>query len=53
MGFIFYMSSNNGQVSHEESTKVVNFIQDKTITKNSTVNKNTVNRWNIIKSFLQ
>ena len=43
MGFIFYMSSNNGQISHEESTKVVNFIQDKTITKNSNVNKDTVN----------
>jgi len=43
MGFIFYMSSNNGQISHEESIKVVNFIQDKTITKDSNVNKNTVN----------
>ena len=28
MGFIFYMSSNNGQISHSESTKVVNIIED-------------------------
>jgi VanZ family protein len=28
MGFIFYMSSNNGQISHNESTKVVNIIED-------------------------
>lgn len=28
MGFIFYMSSNNGQISHEQSTKVVNIIED-------------------------
>jgi VanZ family protein len=53
MGFIFYMSSNNGQISHEQSNKVVNIIEntqekletkaeDKTITSNSQVNKNTV-----------
>jgi VanZ family protein len=28
MGFIFYMSSYNGQISHEQSTKVVNIIED-------------------------
>ncbi len=43
MGFIFYMSNSNGQISHEESTKVVNFIQNKTITENPNVNKKTVN----------
>ena len=42
MGFIFYMSSNSGQISHKESIKVVNFIQDKTENKNLEVNKNTV-----------
>lgn len=43
MGFIFYMSNSNGQISHEESTKVVNFIQNKTVAENSNVNKKTVN----------
>lgn len=28
MGFIFYMSGSNGQVSHNESTKVVNIIEE-------------------------
>lgn len=28
MGFIFYMSSSNGQISHGESTKVVNIIEN-------------------------
>lgn len=28
MGFIFYMSSNNGTISHEQSTKVVNIIEN-------------------------
>lgn len=27
MGFIFYMSSNNGQTSHQESNKIVNLIK--------------------------
>lgn len=27
MGFIFYMSSNNGQISHQKSNKVVNLIE--------------------------
>lgn len=46
MGFIFYMSSNNGQISHEQSTKVANLIESKATSQNSTVstktNKNTV-----------
>ena len=28
MGFIFYMSSNNGQISHNESNQVVNLIEN-------------------------
>lgn len=28
MGFIFYMSSNNGTISHWQSTKVVNIIEE-------------------------
>ncbi|MFT8341207.1 MAG: VanZ family protein [Clostridium beijerinckii] len=28
MGFIFYMSGNNGTISHEQSTKVVNIIEN-------------------------
>lgn len=28
MGFIFFMSSYNGRISHEQSTKVVNLIED-------------------------
>ena len=54
MGFIFYMSSNNGQISHQESTKVVNLIENteaklqdkaenKTTNENSQVDKNTIN----------
>jgi len=27
MGFIFYMSSNNGKISHQESNKIVNVIK--------------------------
>lgn len=43
MGFIFFMSSNNGQISHEQSTKVVNIIEDtksKLENKTENVNKN-------------
>lgn len=40
------MSSNNGQISHEQSTKVVNLIENKATSQNSNVstktNKNTV-----------
>ena len=54
MGFIFYMSSNNGEISHLESNKVVNLIENaevklqnkteiKPINKNLTVNKDTIN----------
>jgi len=54
MGFIFYMSSTNGQISHQESNKVVDLIentkvklQDKvgneTTNENSLVDKNTIN----------
>lgn len=28
MGFIFYLSSNNGQISHQESNKIVNAIKN-------------------------
>lgn len=54
MGFIFYMSSNNGEISHLESNKVVNLIENaevklqnkteiKPINKDLKVNKNTIN----------
>ena len=54
MGFIFYMSSNNGQISHQESNEVVNLIENtevtlqdkaenKTTNENSQVDKNTIN----------
>lgn len=57
MGFIFYMSSNNGQVSHEQSTKVVNAIEDTkaklenktekpTANENKQEDKNTINAQN-------
>lgn len=46
MGFIFYMSSNNGEISHEQSTKVVDLIENKVPSQNSNIttntNKNTV-----------
>ncbi len=42
MGVIFYMSSNNGQISHKDSSTIVNFIENKTTNKNSEVNKNAV-----------
>lgn len=28
MGFVFYMSNNNGEISHQESSKVVNFVEN-------------------------
>jgi len=54
MGFIFYMSSTNGQISHQESNKIVNLIENtevtlqdkvenKTTNENSQVDKNTIN----------
>lgn len=59
MGFIFYMSGNNGIISHEQSTKVVNIIEnaqrnqeksqaenkDKAVSSSdsSQVNKNNIN----------
>jgi len=54
MGFIFYMSSTNGQISHLESNTVVNLIEntevklqnkveDKTMNNNLQINKNTIN----------
>jgi len=59
MGFIFYMSGNNGTISHEQSTKVVNIIEnaqgnqeksqdeskDKAVSSSdsSQVNKNNIN----------
>ncbi|OOM80338.1 VanZ family protein [Clostridium sp. BL-8] len=42
MGFIFYMSSNNGQVSHGESIKVVKIIENaKSKIETETQDKNT------------
>jgi len=54
MGFIFYMSGTNGEISHQESTKIVDLIknstvkvqnkaENKTTNENSKVNKNTIN----------
>lgn len=54
MGFIFYMSGTNGEISHQESTKIVSFIknsevkiqdkvENKTTNENSKVDKNTIN----------
>ncbi|OOM16532.1 VanZ family protein [Clostridium saccharobutylicum] len=41
MGFIFYMSSNNGEISHEQSTKVVDLIENKASSQNFNVTTNT------------
>jgi len=48
MGFIFYMSSTNGEISHQQSTEVVNLIKNtetklQTKGENETINKNTIN----------
>ena len=54
MGFIFYMSGTNGEISHQESTKIVDLIKDsqvklqdnaenKTINGNSNIDENTTN----------
>ena len=54
MGFIFYMSGTNGEISHQESTKIVNFIKDsevklqekaenKTVNEGSNIDKNLIN----------
>jgi VanZ family protein len=42
MSFIFYMSSNNGEISHEESIKIVNYIQNNIVPKNPAPSENTV-----------
>lgn len=42
MGFIFYMSSNNGEISHQESNKIVNLIENKTKNENFEANKSIV-----------
>lgn len=42
MGFIFYMSSNNGEISHQKSNKIVNLIENKTKNENSEANKSTI-----------
>ncbi|BCZ47195.1 hypothetical protein psyc5s11_32620 [Clostridium gelidum] len=49
MGFIFYMSSTNGEISHQQSTEVVNLIKNtetklQTKGENETINKNTINQ---------
>ena len=55
MGFIFLMSSTNGEISHQESTNVANLIKKaeikvKTKSENEIINKNTVGeqqvKWN-------
>ena len=48
MGFIFYMSSTNGEISHQQSTEVVNLIKNtetklQTKGENETINKKTIN----------
>ena len=54
MGFIFYMSSTKGGISHQESNEIVNLIENtevtlqdkaenKTTNDNSQVDKNTIN----------
>jgi len=48
MGFIFYMSSTNGEISHQQSTEVVNLIKNteaklQTKGENETINKDTIN----------
>ena len=54
MGFIFYMSGTNGEISHKESTEIVNLIknsevtlqdkgENKTTNENSKIGKNTIN----------
>ena len=54
MGFIFYMSGTNGEISHQESTKIVDLIKDsqvklqdnaenKTINGNSNIDENITN----------
>ncbi|OOM81520.1 VanZ like family protein [Clostridium puniceum] len=42
MGFIFHMSSNNGEISHQQSNKIVNLIENKTKNKDSEANKNII-----------
>jgi len=42
MGFIFYMSSNNGEISHQESNKIVNLFENRTKNENSEANKSTI-----------
>ena len=45
MGFIFYMSSNNGTISHWQSTKVVNIIEEaQTKLQDKTENKTEVKK---------
>lgn len=52
IGFIFYMSGNNGQVSHEQSIKVTNAIENaqsklETKLENKTINQRTQGDKNI------
>jgi len=50
MGFIFYMSGTSGEISHQESTKIVDLIKDSQVklmdnadSGNSNVDENTIN----------
>lgn len=57
MGFIFYMSGTNGEISHQESTKIVSLIKDTEIksqinAKNKTANENTIKQEQIKKKKL-
>lgn len=57
MGFIFYMSSTNGEISHQESTKVVNSIKNietklRSDVKNKTINEKTIKQEQIKKNKL-
>ncbi|MFT8348172.1 VanZ family protein [Clostridium saccharoperbutylacetonicum] len=52
MGFIFYMSSNNGQISHDQSTKVVSAIEDtKSKLQNQFENKTTNDKARIAEEY--
>ena len=43
MGFIFYMSGTNGEISHEESTKIVDLIKDSQVKLQDNAENKTIN----------
>ncbi|WP_297429266.1 VanZ family protein [Clostridium sp.] len=42
MVFIFYMSSNNGEISHQKSTKVADFVENTKEKLQNKINKNPI-----------